>query len=404
LASSYAEITAGQDETAVFAALVAKLNAAALAFGVQIPESYWGGGDPIPTILRHGLAPLLSTIYGFAADVALGGFLRGAQALAEADLSGWNADPLDTFLGWLCAEVYSVTPLAPAAAVGTLRVTNAGGPVTLPAAFTVADPTTGLQYTLVGGAQTVPAGVSFVTIQAAQFGADSNVDAGRITRVVSTIAGITVSNQPQPPSTSWLISYGGNRESPASVAARCRANWGRLAVLQTSPAEAYRALALDSRITGTTAVRKVSVWGHYKDGVGQAANTITLYLAGDAGPVNVATAAQVEARVRPYGGLHDIVYAKPCGTAAYQPAMTLYVASGADVAAVVTALELRRQELQTALPIGGTAYASDIRRAALKIPQVVVEEDVLVDFVPAKNALITLDFSAIVSAITVGKP
>jgi len=404
LASSYAEITAGQDETAVFAALVAKLNAAALAFGVQIPESYWGGGDPIPTILRHGLAPLLSTIYGFAADVALGGFLRGAQALAEADLSGWNADPLDTFLGWLCAEVYSVTPLAPAAAVGTLRVTNAGGPVTLPAAFTVADPTTGLQYTLVGGAQTVPAGVSFVTIQAAQFGADSNVDAGRITRVVSTIAGITVSNQPQPPSTSWLISYGGNRESPASVAARCRANWGRLAVLQTAPAEAYRALALDQRVTGTAAVRKVAVWPHYRDGVGQAANTITLYLAGDAGPVNVATAAQVQDRLRPYIGLHDQLYAKPCGTAAYQPAMTLYVASGADVAAVVTALELRRQELQTALPIGGTAYASDIRRAALKIPQVVVEEDVLVDFVPAKNALITLDFSAIVSAITVGKP
>lgn len=408
--ASYAEITAGLDEAAVHAALVAKLQAAATALGVQIPASYWGGGDPIPTILRHGLAPLLSTIYGFAADVALGGFLRGAQALAEADLSGWNADPLDTFLGWLCAEVYSVTPLAPAAAVGTLRVTNAGGPTTLPAAFTVADPATGLQYTLVGGAQTVEGvagpngGVTFVTIQATQFGPAANVDPGRITKVITTTAGIAVSNQPQPPSTSWLITYGGNRESPASVAARCRANWGRLAVLQTAPAEAYRALALDQRVTGSAAVRKVAVWPHYRDGVGQAANTVTLYLAGDAGPVNVATAAQVQDRLRPYIGLHDQLYAKPCGTAAYQPAMTLYVASGADVAAVVTALELRRQELQTALPIGGTAYASDIRRAALKIPQVVVEEDVLVDFVPAKNALITLDFSAIVSAITVGKP
>jgi hypothetical protein len=399
--ASYAEITRGLDETAVYALLTAKLQAAATALGIQIPASYWGGGDPIPTILRHGLSPLVSTIFGFASDIALGGFLRGAQVLAEADLATWNADPLDTFLGWLAQEVFAVTPVPPSRAIGTLRITNAGGPVTLPATFTVAD-ATGLLFTLVGGSQTVPTGVSYVTIQAAQFGADSNVDAGRITRVITTIAGITVSNQPQPPSTSWLIAYGGSRESPASVAARCRANWARLAVLQTAPADAYRAAALDQRLTGTTAVRKVAVWQHFKDGVGQSPNSVTLYLAGDAGPVNLATAQQVQDRLRPYVGLHDELYALPCATAAYKPAATLYVDSGADVAAVVSQLELKRQALQTALPIGGTSYASDIRRAVLEISQVRVEEDQLGDFTPNKNALITLDFGDIV--VRVGRP
>jgi hypothetical protein len=46
--------------------------------------------------------------------------------------------------------------------------------------------------------------------------------------------------------------------------------------------------------------------------------------------------------------------------------------------------------LQQQLKIGGTVYASDIRRAVLKVPQVLVEEDTLVDFTPAKNALVTL--------------
>lgn len=393
---SFLEIITGKSETTVFSELKAKLT------GKNLPVLFWGGGDPIPVILQHGLSPLLSTAYAFISDVAKGGLLRYAQAQAEADLATWEAEPMNTFLGWLADEWFSVTPTPPAFTLGTEQIINGNaGAVVLPAGARFQGPS-GLYFRLVGPAQTLPPGLSYVQIQAEQAGSAYNVDAGTITKLATTIAGLVVSNQPQPPATSWISTYGGGRETPASVALRCRANWGRLTLLQTSPADAYVALALDQRITGTAAVRKVVVWPSYRDGVGFAANYVTLYLAGDAGPVPAAAAAMVQAALRPYIGLHDQLVAVPCGSVAYSPVLTAYVSQQSDVAPATTGIAQQIVLLQQQLKIGGTVYASDIRRAVLKVPQVLVEEDSLVDFVPAKNALVSLMTGSI--GVQVGPP
>ena len=392
MANSYADIVAGQDSPTVFSRLITLLQA--LPSGLSLPTSYWGGGDPIPVILEHGLSPLLATLYGYGSKIAQGMFLRGALTLAQLDQATWDLDPMATFLGWLAVEVFAVTPKPPAKTLGTWKVTNSGGPVTLPATFAVQDPVKKLKYLLVGGPVTVKDG-DFIVIEAEKTGSEYNLDPGTITKLVTTIAGITGSNQAAPPSTSWLVLFGGARETPASVATRCRANWGRLSLLQTSPTDAYVAMALDPAVTGTSAVKKVAVWQHYKDGVGQAANYVTLYLAGDAGPVTMGEAAQVQAGMLPWIGLHDKLLAKPCDSVSYAPKATVYVGQTSDIAPAKVAITAQFQLLQRALAIGGTVYAAgnagrSILGALAQVPQITVIEQVLVDFVPAKKELVTV--------------
>lgn len=404
MADSYATITTPPDEAGVFSNLLTLLQN--LPSGLSLPTAYWGTGDPLPVMLRHGLSPLLATLYSYAAKVAQGGLLRPALALAKADLATWNTDPLQTFLGWLAGEVFLVTAYPPAFTVGTLRVTNSGGAVTLPLTFAVKT-STGLIYRLSGYtvAPTVPAGVSYLNIVADRSGAAYNVSAGAISQLVTSFAGIAVSNQPQAPAVNWITTFGGDRETPDSVATRCRANWARLARLQTSPADAYKALAKDQSITGLTSVTKVGVWPHY-DGSGHAANAITLYLGSDAAGVSFGDAATVQAALIPYVGLHDRLYCFPCVTAAVGPQFTCYVDSAADLVPAQTALALQLIALQTALDIGDTLYAFQLQRACAAVPLIrVVEPGGIsgwLDLVPSKDALIQIGTGGI--AFAVGRP
>lgn len=401
--ASFSEITTGKTEASLFTTLKDKLT------GKGLPTLFWGDGDPIPVILEHGLSPLLSTAYGFAADIAKGGALRLARALAESDIATWNTDPLSTFLGWLALENYSVTPKPPAIASGWERLTNpTASPITVPlaAAFKTA---TGLIYRMAEtAAVTVPAGAGvglppvYVTIQAEKPGPAYNVDPGTITSLVTSIAGLQVSNQPQPPATNWLVTYGGDRETPAAVEARCRANWGRLSRLQTAPADAYVALALDPDVTSTTAVKKVVAWSNYSHATGTyKANSVTLYLAGDAGPVTAAQAALVRTGMLPYIGIHDVLEVQPCATATISPTLTCYVDAEVDKGPAGRALFDKLVLLQQQLQIGGTLYASSVRRCA-DVAQIAVTEDSLVDQTPAKNALITIGTGNI--SFQVGRP
>lgn len=397
---TYAEIVAGKDETTVFGDLLALLQA--LPSGLSLPTAFWGGGDPQQVILQHGVTPLFTTLYSYASKIAQGGMLRAALALAQADLTTWDADPMQTFLGWLADGVFSVTAYPPSRAQGTLRITNSGGPVTLPLTFS-AKTSTGLIYRLSGYTTppVVPSGVSYLNVIADKAGVAYNVAAGTITQLVTSFAGIAVSNQPQAPATSWLVTYGGDRETPDSVYLRCRANWGRLSVLQTSPADAYVALAKDERVTGLTSVTKVAVWPHY-DGGAHAPNAVTLYLGGDAAPVSNGDAAAVQTALTPYVGLHDRLYCYPCGTQNYSPALTFYVDAAADLVPASIALYQQLAALQLSLQIGATVYAFQVRRACAAVPLIRVVEETLTDFVPLKNSLVTLMTGGI--AGLVGRP
>ena len=356
---------------------------------------------------EHGFAPLLATVYGYAASIAQGGLLRLAVRMAELDPDTWETDPDSTFLAWLARDWYALEPLAPAFTIGTQRLINTtGAPLPVPPGAAFATPTN-LTYRLAESAPVVvpannAAAPLYVLIQAEKTGEAYNVPAGAINRLVSSVAGLQVSNQPAPPAADWIVTYGGRRERPSQVETRCRANMGRLAILQTAPADAYVAAALDARLTGVDAVRKVVVWSHYDADTGlQAANTVTLYLAGDAGPVTVAQAAAVQAGLLPYLGLHDRLKVRPCGSASYAPVGTVKVRSAADIAPVAAALARQAQRLQQRIQIGQRVRAWDVRDAvgdqqAEGVLSAVVDfVETLTDFVPAKNALVAVSFAQI---------
>jgi len=400
--ATFGEIIAGLNETQLFSALLARLK------GKGLPTIAWGSQDPQQVTLEHGFAPLLATVYGYASSIASGRVLRLAVRMAELDPDTWENDPDSTFLQWLARDLYAVEPLPPAFTVGTMRLINTtGAALVVPLGAAFATPSN-LLYRLAEAAPvTVPANNAaapvYALAQAEKTGENYNVPAGAINRLVTSLAGLQVSNQPAPPAADWIITYGGRRERPGQVEARCRAWWGRLAVLQTAPADAYRAAALDARLTGVDAVRKVAVWSHYDADTGlPAANTATLYLAGDAGPVTAQQATAVQAAMLPYIGLHDRLKVRPCGSASYAPAGTVKVRSLTDVAAVASALARQAQRLQQRLQIGQVVRAWDVRdavgdqQAEAALTAVVDFVETLADFQPAKNALVAVSFAALV--------
>lgn len=390
--ATYKEILAGLTPASAYQALLDLLK------GKGLPVLSWASGDPIPVMLEHGFARVLSTLYGFASSTARGMFISGARYLAEQDLATWEADPEATFLWHLATQVYRVTPQPPAFAEQTLLLTNSSAAALPVPASLLVRTATGLVYRMnEAAAVTVPGnGTSFVKVKAEKAGPDYNVAAGQINQLVSTVAGLTVSNQPQPPATTPVLVFGGFRQRPADVEAQCLANWGRLARLQTAPADAYRALALDSSVTGSSAVKKVAVWPHHDPDLpapGNKGNAVGIYLAGDAAPVPPALAVQVQAALLPYIGLHDTLKVRPSGTVTYLPTGTVIARQAADVPAIIFALVAAQQQLQVATQIGQTVTAFAVRRAVAAIPQVKDFVESLTDFVPAKNALVTISFA-----------
>ena len=109
----------------------------------------------------------------------------------------------------------------------------------------------------------------------------------------------------------------------------------------------------------------------------------------------------MEGALKPYIGLHDKLLARPCGAAAWAPTGRVQVRSAADLAPVGAALLRQAQRLQQRLQIGQVGRAWDIRdavgdqQAEPALSAVVNFVETLTDFVPAKSALISVDFSGL---------
>lgn len=388
------EITTGQDETTVWQRLLTRLQ------GWGLPALSWATGDPISVILRHGLSPFLATLYGYASSIAMGNLLSLSRQMAEMYIDGWNADPTQTFLYALAVEFFAVTPYPPAFATYAVGFSNStASPITVPLGYS-ARTDAGLIFFFVGDASglpiTVPAMTSTAAIgimQASVVGPDYNGVV--ITTSVSSLTGITISNSAN------QIVFGGVREAPSRVELRCRSNWALLALLRTSPTDAYVALALNKDITGDQGVVKVAVFQHYDPDIpGHSPNCVGIYLAGAAAPVSSGQATAVQTAMLPYIGLHDTLKARPCGTASYAPTGTIYCRSVGDIAAVTAARDAAARQLQKDLNIGDSVLAFEIRRRVADIqPPIRNFTETLADYIPAKSALVAVDFSGFVVTV-----
>lgn len=391
---SYAELVTGRTAAALFGDLVSLLK------GKGLPTTEWGAGEPIPVILQWGLSPVLERVYGFASAIAQGGLPAGARVLAEADLPRWQADPMQTFLGRLAKESFGITPKPPVFTVGTVEFTNNGTQARTLTSQNLVTTLNGRRFRVSDPAAPIalPVGaVVMVQVTAVESGADYNVAQGAITQLVASLPGVTCTNKPAGANPSWITTYGAGLERPREVEARCYYRWARLSRLQVSPVDAYRSAALDPDLTKTTAIRKLAVWRHFSPVVmGNSANAVTLFLAGEAGPVTQAQADQIAVALGPYIGLHDELFCRPCVAASYAPAGAVKVASPADVPAVTAALATVFAARQADLQIGQPVLAWQVRTwvgdrdTAPALARVVNFIETLADFIPAKNALVGL--------------
>jgi len=391
---SYAEIVAGRTAESLFDELIANLK------GKGLPTTEWDTGEPIPLVLRWGLSPILTKVFKLGTAIAKSAALQGARELAEADLVRWQKDPNTTFLGWLARDFFNVVPKPRAFTVGIETFTNQGQNNRTITNQTIVATLGGLRYRVTDPAVpvTLAPGASIdLQITAESPGSEYNVAADTIIRIISSLPGVVCTNRVVAPATTWITSYGAGLEQPREVEERCRYRWARLSRLQVSPADAYRSLVLDPDITGTTAPRKLAVWPHYSAALmNHSPNAVTLFIAGESGPITQAQADQVRLALLPYIGLHDELFTRPTIAATYAPAGIVKVASAADVipvqAGLVTVFAARQRALDIGQPVLGWEVRtwvgdSDTAPALSRVRNFI---ETLTDFVPPKNALVTL--------------
>lgn len=404
MATSWAVLKAGKTRAAVFTEILASLQA------LGFPVTDWAAGGVVRTILDNAFSGALSLLWGGVSSVAQGGFVRLAQALAEADIASWNADPSQHWLYLLATELFDTTPKASAFAEGTVRFTNSGaGAQSITAAQVVAT-VGGLRFTPISKADgtalpvNVAAGASeFVLVRAESAGGNYNVGQGAISILTASLPGVTVTNTPYLLASSWIVTYGADTETPKQLADRCIERWGRLTLLPDArPADGYKNLAKESH----PQVKKVAVWSDYSHAyalaglplagpLGLKNSTITIYLGTDTGPVDPLVAAAVQIVMDAYKGVCNTIEVQPCGTQTWTLAGTVYVQDASLIPTVQAAVEAAMVAYEAELDIGATGRAWEIR-ARVNVEGVTNFVETLVDFTPAKNALIDINYAPLV--------
>ena len=390
---SWATLTASKTKEALFTELTDTLK------GIGFPVDDWNEGGAMRTALKVALAPALSKLWDAVASVAKGGLLRTAQALAEAEATGWASAPENTWLYVLATNFYGVALKRAGFTEGTMLFVNAGTEAQTITKAHVVSTTGGLKYTVNEAVDVpLPAGTSaYIKVKAQSPGSAYNVGQGSISVLNVSLPGVSVSNQPQAPATSWITTPGYDQETPQQLADRCAVRWGRLTKLLAIPADGYVSLALDA----AAAVKKVAVWSNYSHAVGGfQRNTVTLYLGSDTAPVDAATAVDVGNKLRPYIGLHDVLESQPCGTQTMTITGTIFVSDPSVKDAVKAAVEAALVAYQKDLKIGQTVFAWKVRDL-VGVAGVVNFVETLADFIPNKNALVSFNYAGLIYQVAV---
>jgi hypothetical protein len=187
-------------------------------------------------------------------------------------------------------------------------------------------------------------------------GADGNVSSGAVTRLVTPLAGVTISNPGDP----WYSTVGADEQSDAVIRQRNETKWARLTVELV--AESYANIALDPEATGLTTVAKVKVDDQNPRGAGTIDVIVSAARAvlGDADMTTLqetfATHAFQTSSMWPADPASRVALLRPTEQA-LNIAATLYhdpnVASADVIAAAMQAL----RDFLDETPLGGWDYA-----------------------------------------------
>lgn len=302
----------------------------AIAAGKELPVSSWGAGQPW-RVLLEACATVLSDVGLAVARIAKNAYIgRGGAA--------------GLWLDKALASHYAERRLDPDITVGqVLLEDHGGGPHTITDGECVVGTTTGLQYRVISGGGTLPLNGSLpVVVRAFGVGGNYNVANGAITRVVTSLPTVTVSNPAVGTSGTWITNLGADQESDAAATARAPLKWATLAT--GSPASAYLFWALS-----TPGVTRAAVDDRNPDGP----NTLRVYV-DNAG--SVATLQATLDEKAPDGTRATAMAATTQGvtiTAVVYVERAYRTQAEADVTALLT-------ELQNETRIGGSVVKAEV--------------------------------------------
>lgn len=208
-------------------------------------------------------------------DTAAGGFLE----IAKKD-----------WLTKYAASAYGLTRNNAVFAQGSIVFTDTGGaPLTWSAGQLIAESTTGKRFVNTTGGTLNAGSTLTLSFKAESPGSAYNVSNGTITRLVTPIAGVTLSNPAISGTDVWFTTSGTDVESDDSLRERCRTQWGALGSGANRDAYIYWARK------GSTEVTRVHVQEHYPtDG------KVGVFVAGASGvlPTSAVTAVSTYVQAR----------------------------------------------------------------------------------------------------------
>jgi uncharacterized phage protein gp47/JayE len=296
----------------------------------------WQPGGVARTLVEieaQALADLTSLI----AAVAAGGFVDRASG---------------AWLDLVAANGYGLSRSAAVATAGNVTLTDAGGsgPFVIQPGQLWFAATSGRRFQGANAAAVTLAKSSTLTLPVAAEtpGADGDVGAGTITKLLTPLPGVTVSNPGV-----WVTRSGRDAEKDDALRARCKARWAALGMGGTE--EAYRLWATSASPAVTRAKVQVSQ---------TVAGQVDVYVAGTAGTVQPQDAADVSAYIALRAPLGVMVNVQPATASVVNVRATLagkaqYTADAQAAAAGAV------QAVVASTPIGGTVYRSALIEALM---------------------------------------
>lgn len=279
-----------------------------------IPADKWRKGG----VGRSLLMTVATTFY------ALGVIITGLAS------SGFLNTATGDWLSLLAKYVYGVTRITATQASGTIYQTNTGGNLYTwnPGDLIVQDAVTLKTYQNTTLVSSKPGDVSLpIPIAALEFGTASNANPGEITKFVSSVNGVSITN-PAP-----LVAT--NDQSDTDLVAACLARLGALSLLGPRGAYAY---AIQFALNGGTPVN-ITRWTISPS---SSTGTVAISLASPSGAASVGDVAAVLANIEAVARPDTVtVVAAAAAVTTYTPTITVWARTTAGLdATALTALVL----------------------------------------------------------------
>lgn len=275
-------------------------HALSIAESLGLPVTSWQPGDPTRS-LYHVVSEILATLEETAVVFIKSGFLSLVAAAANED---------EAMYPWLvitAKEYFNVDAIEATFATTEVELTNSSGALYVIDAgdLTFKNTSTDKTYHNTSGGTLSPGGTLTVDVEADEAGSDSNASAGEIDDLVTTLLGVTCTND--------TAAVASDAEAPNALVDRCREKLGSLS--PNGPRDAYSYVAKTPDLTGISTVTRVRVFGDGTTG------EVTVYLASASGGVSGSDVTAVEEALA--------TYATPL-------CVTLTVASASEVTVAVT--------------------------------------------------------------------